>query len=245
MLFRPLLPSTVLLAEMAPADADPARLLSAEALSIQRAVEKRRREFAAGRILARDVFARIAHIDTCDAMPLLNDPDRVPIWPTGVVGSITHCHSLCAVAAATAIHSAGIGLDVEPAQALKDELVPYIVRASEHMRFEVLPIDARALGPILVFTMKEAVYKAIYPIRRRFLDFQEVEIVRLSIASEAATVVDARDDESKNDAWRGEFEADVLVADAAPPGLARIAGRYRIVDGYIAAAVVLPPTGSP
>ncbi len=241
MLFRPLLPSTVFLAEMTPADADPARLMSAEARSVQSAVEKRRREFAAGRMLARDVFARMPHGAAFDAEPLLNDSDRVPIWPNGIVGSITHCRSLCAVAAVAAIHSAGIGLDVEPAHALKDELVPYIVRTTEYARLEALPIDAHALGPILVFAMKEAVYKAIYPIRRRFLDFQDVEIVRLDLAHVAAVLGGQNDRASHADDLLGDFDAEVLVADAAIQGLARISGRFRIADGHIAAAVVLPP----
>ncbi len=241
MLFRPLLPSTILLAEMSPTDADPAHLLPEEALCVQRAVEKRQREFAAGRMLAREVFARMPHKVAFDAKPLLNDSDRVPIWPSDVVGSITHCHSLCAVAATLAAHSAGIGLDVEPAQSMKDELVSHIVRTAEYACLDVLPNEVRALGPILVFSMKEAIYKAIYPIRRRFLDFQDVEIMRLDIARASAMFSEQRDTTSHDDDWLGDFDAEVLIAEAAIPGLARISGRLHIFDGHVAAAVVLPP----
>jgi 4'-phosphopantetheinyl transferase EntD len=196
---------------------------------VERAVDKRRREFAAGRVLARDLFARIGLDPSQRAVPLLNDADRVPVWPAGVVGSITHCSSLCAVAIASARHSAGIGLDVEPAEPLKTELEPQILRAGDAACLHGLPQHARHLGGVLTFSIKEAVYKAIYPTYRRFLDFHEVGLTQ--IALESASSADLR----------GSFEVLVHTPDAAPPGRPRIAGRFRIASGHIAAAVVLPP----
>lgn len=240
-LFRALLPETVRLAEMPPAEADPVHLLPEEARSVERAVDKRRREFAAGRMLARELFAQMNANDSARAVPLLNDANRVPVWPAGIVGSITHCHSLCAVATTHAAHSAGIGLDVEPAVPMKQELESQVMREAEHARLDAMPSDVRMLGGLLVFSIKEAVYKAIYPIRRRFLDFQEVEIVSLGIAAEPYDDRFASSGAALARTFCGDFEARVLVADAAIPGLALIAGRYRIADGHIATAVVLPP----
>jgi 4'-phosphopantetheinyl transferase EntD len=218
LLFRPLLPEVVLIAEMAPADADPSALPASERGLIERAVEHRRREFAAGRILARALL-RDAGAQT---EALLSDPDRVPMWPQAVVGSITHCRSLCAVAIAPRTMSAGIGIDVEPARPLDESLHAQILRDAEYGRLDRLPLALRPLGSLLVFSIKEAVYKAIYPERRQFLDFQQVEIV-----------------------FAGEdgFVAEVLVPEASFPGLSQISGRYRVADGHVASAVMLPPTG--
>jgi 4'-phosphopantetheinyl transferase EntD len=216
MLFRPLLPDTVLIAEMVPADADPSALPLPERSLIERAVEHRRREFAAGRTLARALL-RDAGAHTA---VLLSDTDRVPIWPQAIVGSITHCRSLCAVAVAPRAVSAGIGIDVEPAKPLDEGLHAMILREAERSRLDALPTLVRPLGALLVFSIKEAVYKAIYPDRRQFLDFQQVEIVSI-------------DEEG--------FVADVLVPEASFPGLSRISGRYRVADGHVASAVVLPP----
>lgn len=214
-LFRPLLPAGVALAEMPPAAADPAALPPEEQALIERAVDKRRREFAAGRLLARAVLAesRIA------AGPLLPDPNRVPLWPEGMVGSITHCNTLCAVAVAPAAGWLGLGLDVEPAEPLEDRLLPMILREAEFARLDALPPALRPIGGRLVFSIKEAVYKAIYPSCRVFLDFQQVEI-----------------------AFSGEdgFVADVLVPGAAPRGFERLHGRFRVAHGHMGAAVVLP-----
>lgn len=214
-LFRPLLPAGVVLAEMSPADADPAALPPEERALVARAVEKRRREFAAGRQLARAAFAEAG----VAAAPLLSDPDRVPRWPAGVTGSITHCASLCAVAVAPVSACAGLGLDVEPAAPLDARLLPMILREAEFARIEALPPTLRPFGGLLAFSIKEAVYKAIYPSRRTFLEFRQVEV-----------------------AFVGEdgFVAEVLVPEAAPPGRARIHGRFRIADGHVGAAVVLP-----
>ena len=216
MIFRPLLPDSVLIAEMVPADADPSTLPLPERVLIERAVEHRQQEFAAGRILARGLL-RHAGAQT-DA--LLRDADRVPTWPQAVVGSITHCRSLCAVAVAPRTLSAGIGIDVEPAKPIDEELHAMILREAERSRIDALPPAVRSLGGILVFSIKEAVYKSIYPVHRYFLDFQQVEIV-----------------------FTGDdgFVAEVLVPQASFPGLSHISGRYRVADGHIASAVLLPP----
>lgn len=215
MLFRPLLPDNVLVAEMPPAQADPAFLHAEELRRIERAVDKRRREFAAGRLLAHGLLDAVG----APRSPLLPDADRVPSWPSGVVGSITHCQSLCAVAVASASAWSGVGLDVEPAAPMDEALLPMILRHAEFARIAALPPAIRPLGGILVFSIKEAVYKAIYPQCRVFLDFRQVEL-----------------------AFEGEdgFVAEVLVAGAHPPGQARIRGRFRVAEGHVASAVLLP-----
>jgi 4'-phosphopantetheinyl transferase EntD len=178
-------------------------------------VDKRRREFAAGRLLAHGLLEAVG----ASRSPLLPDADRVPLWPSGVVGSITHCQSLCAVAVAPASQCSGLGLDVEPAAPMDAALLPMILRDAEFARIAALPAALRPLGGILVFSIKEAVYKAIYPQCRVFLDFHQVEL-----------------------AFEGEdgFVADVLVAGAHPPGHARIRGRFRVAEGHVASAVLLP-----
>jgi 4'-phosphopantetheinyl transferase EntD len=55
-------------------------------------VEKRWREFAAGRSCARKALAASGHAPVA----VLQGAGREPVWPQGIVGSITHCSTyLC------------------------------------------------------------------------------------------------------------------------------------------------------
>ncbi|MBX3712888.1 MAG: 4'-phosphopantetheinyl transferase superfamily protein [Lysobacter sp.] len=223
-LFRPLLPEAVRLAEMPPDRADPAVLAAEELQQVARAVPKRRLEFAAGRQLARRLLDDMGQ--GIEALP--GDADRVPRWPQAVVGSITHCRSLCAVAVAPRTLSAGIGLDVEPAEPMKPELLPQILRESEFARLRDWPHRWRDLAGILTFSAKEALYKSIYPAHRVFLDFQDVELHWSGFAPDEGGLF-------------ATFEAHVRVPQATFPGMTRIAGRARVAHGHVGTVVVVPP----
>lgn len=222
-LFRPLLPDPVRLAEMPPDRADPAALPVEELRQIERAVPRRRLEFAAGRQLARRLLTEIGQ--GIDAMP--SDADRVPSWPQAVVGSITHCRSLCAVAVAPRPLFLGIGLDVEPAEPMNPDLLPQILRDAERERMHDWPDHWRDLAGILTFSAKEALYKSIYPTHRVFLDFQDVELQWSGF-------------EPDEDGLLVAFEGHVRVPQATFPGMTRIAGRARVAHGHVGTVVVLP-----
>jgi 4'-phosphopantetheinyl transferase EntD len=223
-LFRPLLPDAVRLAEMPPDRADPAVLSADELRLVERAVPKRRLEFAAGRQLARRLLAEAGQ--GIDVLP--SDADRVPRWPQAVVGSITHCRSLCAVAVAPRALSAGIGLDVEPAEPMNLELLPQILRETERDRLRDWPAAWRDFAGILTFSAKEALYKSIYPAHRVFLEFHDVELQWSGF-------------EPVDDGLFVAFEGQVRVPEATFPGMTRIAGRARVAHGHVGTVVVLPP----
>ena len=90
-------------------------LLPDEAAHVAQAIPKRRREFARGRVSARQVLAELG----VPSVSLLVGPKREPLWPEGIVGSITHDDRLCVVAVARAEKYAGLGVDVEPDEPLE------------------------------------------------------------------------------------------------------------------------------
>lgn len=198
---------------MAPAQADPATLHPHEQAQIANAVESRRREFAAGRCLARSLLQTLGAAPA----PLLSGPDRMPLWPSGIIGSITHCGGLCAVAIATTATARGIGIDAEPARPLPRDVVARVLVSGESDHFAALSPPARACADRLVFCAKEAAYKALYPSLRRFLDFPDL---RVGLRSDGTFVV---------------TPTRSLAGVNAP-----LRGRYRVAGGYMAAAVVLP-----
>jgi 4'-phosphopantetheinyl transferase EntD len=161
------------IAEMDPRRAPPSSaLFPEEARAIERAVESRQQQFTAGRLLARHAWRGLG----VAPMALLNDEQRVPRWPEGLVGSITHTHGWCAAVVARDAHFAALGSDVEAATPLDPGLWERICRPEERALLERLG-DARAgLLAKAFFSAKESIYKALYPRARVFLDFQAMHI---------------------------------------------------------------------
>jgi 4'-phosphopantetheinyl transferase EntD len=196
-------------------------LLPEEAACVERAVAKRRREFTAGRLCAREALAKLG----VHGFPLVVGEARVPVWPQDVVGSITHCAGYCGVAVARRGPVLGLGLDVERAEALEPELLARIATAEERRRLADLP--AREGSPDwgkLTFCAKESFYKCYFPLARAFLGFQDVEI---------AFEAEAR-----------RFRGRLLRADApAVCGLRELEGRFAWSPELVFAGVTLagPP----
>ncbi len=153
-------------------EVDPSLLYPEEASLIRNAVPKRRKEFAQGRLCARRALATLGIRN----FPLLAGGDRAPIWPEGVVGSLTHCGGYCAAAVARSDRISGLGIDVEAAEPLRQELLSLICLDSELARLQESPEDSRGILAKLLFSAKESVFKCVYPITGVFLEFHDCEI---------------------------------------------------------------------
>lgn len=204
-------------------DEAPARLFPEEEALVGRAVGKRRREFATARGCAHRALAELG----LEAAPILSGERGEPLWPAGTVGSIAHCDGYrgCAVARATEL--ASVGIDAEPHAPLPDGLLPDVSLPPER---EMLAGLAAATPAVhwdrLLFSAKEAVYKAWFPLARRWLGFEDAE---LTIDPGA----------------RG-FEARLLVPGAEHAGaeLRGFSGRWLVRDGLVLTAIALPNTKS-
>lgn len=129
---------------------------------------KRRMEFAAGRSAAHAVLERLG-------LPSIAIPmgqDRAPIWPSSVVGSLSHSENACVAVAALSRHVQAIGIDVESLAPL-DNGLPADIASPEELACMNAPPELAALR---VFSMKEAGYKAQYPISRTRLGFDALEV---------------------------------------------------------------------
>jgi len=166
-----LLPAGVLVRTRAVGDALDA-LPEPERALVARAVAKRRHEFATGRVLARELLGELGVRD----FALLADADRVPLWPDGILGSISHARGLCVAAATQRGALVGVGIDVEDASAVRPELWRRVLRPDEERWLRAQP-GASQLGLAAVFfSAKEAAYKAQFPLTRTRLGFQDVAL---------------------------------------------------------------------
>lgn len=153
--------------------ADAAPLLPAETEAISnRAVERRRADFAAGRAAARQALVELG----LPPVPLTKGPAGDPQWPTGVVGSIAHAEGWAVAMATTTARSGGVGIDLEASARYFPELVAEVAFDAERERIESLSGEERARAAVAVFAAKESIYKAFYPRVGEIFGFDAVRL---------------------------------------------------------------------
>lgn len=185
---------------------------------IARAVAKRCREFTAGRACARAALGHFGIVST----PIPSGRDRAPVWPTGFVGSITHCDGFCAAVVARNSTMRGLGLDAEPAIPLEPELMQYICTASERDQLAVRPELTPGMWGKLIFSAKEAFYKSYFQVTQTSLDFCDVVLT-----FDTPEPGEGHDQEAS-------FKAEIIAKEKPLSALAStFTGRWRIEGGYV------------
>lgn len=167
-----LFPDGVVFEQANPAHVSVDALDPSESRLIDNAVEARRREFAAGRLCAHRALERLG----IPSSPLLSGPDRAPLWPDNIRGSISHTHDFCGAAVARVGDIAGIGFDVEPAEDLPAEVWTRILTEGERVALGLSLRDSRGIRARLAFSLKEAFYKCHRSVGGGWLDFHDVEL---------------------------------------------------------------------
>lgn len=192
-----------------------AELPAAEEAAVARAVATRRREFATGRTCARLALRRLG----IGPVAIPAGERGEPVWPDGVVGSITHCRGYRACAVATADEVLAVGVDAEVHEPLPAGVLAQVAFGPE--RATVMDRTAGVHLDRLLFSAKEAVYKVWFPLTRRWLGFEDVE---LSVDTSARS-----------------FRARLLVPGPVVAGapLTELRGRWCVDGGLVATAVVL------
>lgn len=193
-------------------------LSAGEIRSLGQAVDKRRREFTTGRACAHQALRQLG----LEAVAIDSGPHGEPLWPTGIVGSITHCDGYRACVVARCEDVRAIGIDAEPDRPLPDGVFEQVAFGREPDL--VADREAGVCMDRLLFSAKEAVYKAWFPLTGRRLGFDDLELAI--------------------DAGVGTFRAGLLVEgpviDGAP--LTELRGRWCAENGVVATAVVVPAT---
>jgi enterobactin synthetase component D len=153
----------------------------------ERAVDKRRAEFLAGRFAALEALRALGVAE----LPGRND-DGSPRWPAEIVGSITHGaeRALCCVARRSQLR--GLGIDVERLMNddVKLELRRRICSQTElALGAEQLPLLRENELVSVAFSAKESLYKCLYPAVGRFMDFHAARLVGAAAHATASHTV--------------------------------------------------------
>lgn len=142
---------------------------------IATAARKRQSEFLAGRLCAASALQALCGSASFPS----RGADSAPCWPTGTTGSITHSHGWAAALVGACDAWRGLGLDAEPL--LTDEraarLAGEILTPAELAHFQRLPDEQRATYLTLCFSLKESLFKALYPLVQRRFYFQAAALV--------------------------------------------------------------------
>jgi 4'-phosphopantetheinyl transferase EntD len=147
-------------------------LLPEEAVLVRTADVRRKQEFAAGRCCARLALRELG----ADPAAILADPRGMPIWPPGLVGSISHCEGYYCAVLARQSDAAAVGVDVECLEPFEPSLASLIMSEDETDQGSRLPSSTRRILPNLIFGAKEAFYKAQFQLTGTFLEFSDVRI---------------------------------------------------------------------
>lgn len=147
-------------------------LLAEEEPAVANAIPSRRNEFAAGRICARNALADLGF--GRPAIPV--GPNREPVWPVGVMGSISHTRNYCFAAACRAGSAVrGLGVDVEQLGRVGPDTFELLFGDSELRG--IAAGDARGdpdSTATRLFSAKESFFKAQFPLTECWIGFRDV-----------------------------------------------------------------------
>ncbi|WP_432484653.1 4'-phosphopantetheinyl transferase family protein [Kineococcus esterisolvens] len=178
---------------------------------------ERRREFLTGRWCAR----RALHLLGGPAEPVLPGPRRAPVWPAGVVGSITHCAGHRAAAVARCEDLAALGVDATPHEPLPPRVLHVVADAAER---EHLARLAAAVPDVhvdrVLFSAKESLIKAWSALEKDWPGFNGFHVRLHEDGTFTAEVRTAGPVRTATGRWRadGELAGTAVAVPAAPRG---------------------------
>lgn len=180
----------------------------------------RQRDFARGR---RAAHAALEQLEVTAAEGIGASDSKAPLWPSGVVGSISHCDAAVAAVVARADQLRGIGLDVEVDQDMEPGAIDAVLRA-----------DEERIDSLVQFSAKESMYKAWEPLMGQWLDFAEVSVQPVQSAWRALTSSLRKRSGLSSGELRISFHRDV------PEFFKGVTGYWVRGAGIVATAVWLP-----
>lgn len=134
-------------------------------------------EFLAGRYLSALCLNSLQSKITSVAVGL----NREPIFPKGFIGSISHSHGfvICMVSKQTQHAVSGIDVEYMLEGVTCGDIYAYVINTSEQFL-----IDKETHSPNLIvtlfFSIKESVFKALFPFLNKFFDFNALSIIEVN-----------------------------------------------------------------
>lgn len=138
---------------------------------------KRKPEFITGRWCAHKAIERLGHTYSD---PILSGNDGEPIWPEFIAGSLSHSKKIYCAIVGNANDYVSIGIDVEDLdRRISERAFELIANNDERVWINNNLINDTQLSlfKLLIFSAKESLFKAVYPIVQKKFSFDTVSLI--------------------------------------------------------------------
>ncbi|WP_224991874.1 4'-phosphopantetheinyl transferase family protein [Acinetobacter pittii] len=151
-------------------------------LKIAQARVERKNEYLCGRVLAQAVLSHHFGLD----QSITSMHEHLPIWPSHVLGSISHSQNKLIVALSNNANYLGIDIEHWVTSEFAQESAHLVLTPSEFALWKNKAVEffdfARYVS--LIFSIKESLYKAVYPTAKQYIDFLEASIVDINFENQ-------------------------------------------------------------
>lgn len=141
---------------------------------LDRCAARRVNTFSTGRRCAHTVLQEMGVAPA----PLLRNPDGSVVWPTGVIGSVSHTDDWAVAVGAESGQGPGsakaMGVDLELITELSPKVLAMVATPSE--RDEITGDGQQPWQATALFSLKESLYKCLRPSFGQFIHFHDVQI---------------------------------------------------------------------
>lgn len=162
--------------------------------SIVNAVDKRKAEFVVGRFLAKKAIRSLNSvyklgIENINRIEVYIGENRAPIWPTPLVGSISHTDNYAICAVTQLSDNCFIGIDAERvvSQSTASDIAKHVLVPSEYYLVGNIHMPEPFIFT-LIFSAKESLFKALYQYVKHYFDFDVARVTNLDNQNKSFTI---------------------------------------------------------
>ena len=134
------------------------------------ACPKKRTEFVLGRAAVRYALRELGEYG-----PVLRGGQGEPLWPEGILGSITHCWPWAVALVLKSWKPLVVGIDLEDLETAGRVDISGLICTAKELDWvrDGFSFHERLA---MIFSAKETIYKGFYPFCRQYIDFKDVEL---------------------------------------------------------------------
>ena len=184
-------------------------------------VPKKKAHFLGGRYCAHQALSMMKRhgLETAQSVdeiqheniiPIQRNEQGAPIWPEGIIGSITHTENFIGAVVESFDKLRGIGIDTEKILGPQSVVMVESLVATEEEKRKSLSFDPFEYFT-LIYSAKESIFKCLNPIIKKYIEFHDVTIETVCFDSKSFTfklLKDLNEEFREGMTFEGSFHLD-------------------------------------